>query len=503
MSEIVRYGGAAAAEEPEPEPEPVQDNCYGERERILTEMKKVSTLIMVSSPIIAHFGREYLKSSPYSGQYEIVENAFFEIFRIIDEATMSLSGRKNVCTDMRDIALHNLGLKDCKKGDKIMDGIFRAIIEFFKKNLNERGLLVGLIGAKGVEFASKGVANGIKAIWTTLNNFIADVLTDLMCAIYTNGKGGLVGTWVVAKSIIGTIGRFVKAGGVLSYNVAVGFGGSLVRYVMLLGRWNDNRGEFQIANDTPTIETVERQIAKTDRAVQVGVVDEDGNSVGLATALSDAVDDLENTEYYEDGGDELIEDYIADKQQLTSDFRDNDDKVEFMRNYLLDAIEETAEGGQEYNEHHELLRMINQLAGKWRPATDMYDMGDPSELAASQPMDETEYDSDYDPTDYMNQTLERTRTYGGIINKKDANFIKNLNKTIKKMRKQLKSMKKSNKAGWNYVKSKKGTKKRGKRRRTTAGVKSKKGIMTTKNVGKGTHVTKSKTKRSGARRGRG
>ena len=71
------------------------------------------------------------------------------------------------------------------------------------------------------------------------------------------------------------------------------------------------------------------------------------------------------------------------------------------------------------------------------------------------------------------------------------------------MRKQLKSMKKSNKAGWNYVKSKKGTKKRGKRRRTTAGVKSKKGIMTTKNVGKGTHVTKSKTKRSGARRGRG
>tara|TARA_B100000287_G_scaffold203696_1_gene192249 strand:- start:251 stop:1741 length:1491 start_codon:yes stop_codon:yes gene_type:complete len=496
MSEIVRYGGAAAEE-----PEQVQDNCYGERERILTEMKKVSTLIMVSSPIIAHFGREYLKSSPYSGQYEIVENAFFEIFRIIDEATMSLSGRKNVCTDMRDIALHNLGLKDCKKGDKIMDGIFRAIIDFFKKNLNEHGLLAGLIGAKGVEFAGKGVVNGIKAIWTTLNNFIADVLTDLMCAIYSNGRGGLVATWVVAKSIIGTISRFVKAGGVLSYNVAVGFGGSLVRYVMLLGTWNKNRGEFQIANDTPTINTVERQTAKTDIAVQVGVVDENGNSVGLATALSDAVDNLENIEYEEDGGDELIEDYIADEQQMASDFKDNDDKVEFMRNYLLEAIEETAEGGQEYNEHHELLRMINQLAGKWRPATDMFDMGDPSELALTQDPPDV-YDSDFDTDDYMDETITRANS-AGIINKKDTEFIKNLNKTIKKMRNQYKSVKKSNKAGWNYVKSKKGTKKRGKRRRTTAGVKSKKGKKTTKNVGKGIHVSKSKTKRRGARRGRG
>jgi len=172
----------------------------------------------------------------------------------------------------------------------------------------------------------------------------------------------------------------------------------------------------------------------------------------------------------------------------------------YIQNYLLEALEETAEGGQEYNEHHELLQMINQLAGRWRPATDMFDMGDPSELAASQPMDETEYDSDYDPSDYMDQTLERTRTYGGIINKKDAEFIKNINKTIKKIRKQYKSVKKSNKGGWNYIKSKKGTKKRGKRRRTTAGVKSKK---TSKNVGQGIHTTKSKTKRRGAKRGRG
>ena len=71
------------------------------------------------------------------------------------------------------------------------------------------------------------------------------------------------------------------------------------------------------------------------------------------------------------------------------------------------------------------------------------------------------------------------------------------------MRKQYKSVKKSNKAGWNYVKSKKGTKKRGKRRRTTAGIKSKKSKNTTKNVGKGIHGSKSETKRRGARRGRG
>ena len=74
MSEIVRYGGAAAVE-------PEQDNCNGQRERILSEMKKVSTLIMLSSPLIARFGREYLKSSEYSSEYQIVEDAFFEIFR--------------------------------------------------------------------------------------------------------------------------------------------------------------------------------------------------------------------------------------------------------------------------------------------------------------------------------------------------------------------------------------------------------------------------------------
>ena len=496
MSEIVRYGGAAAAE-------PEQDNCNGQREIILSEMKKVSTLIILSSPLIARFGREYLKSSEYSGQYEIVEDAFFEIFRIIDDATTSLISKRNTCTDMRDIVLHNFGLKDCKQGEKYMDGIFKAIVDFFKQNLNERGLIAGLIGAKGAEFAGRGVVNGLKAIWTTLNNFIAELLTDLMCAMYSYGRGGLVATWVVAKSILGTINRFVRAGGVISYNVAVGFGASLVRYVMSLGTLNRETREYEIPNDTPTVNTLKKQSNKIDRDVDVGVVDENGNSVGLATALSEAVEDLENIEYYENGGDEIIQEYIADEEQIASDFEDNDKKMAYMQKYLLDTIKGTKEGGPEYNEHRELLQMINQLAGKWRPATDMYDMGDPSELAASQPMDQTDYGSDVDPNDYLDPMVQRTRSYGGIINKKDTEFIKNLNKTIKKMRKQYNSVKKSNKGGWNYIKIKKGTKKRGKRRRATAGVPSKKGKKMTKNVGKGTHVIKSKTKRRGARRGWG
>ena len=165
------------------------------------------------------------------------------------------------------------------------------------------------------------------------------------------------------------------------------------------------------------------------------------DGIGLVTGLSDAVDALENTENYEEGGDVLINKYVNDVEQIKSDFFENKEKLEFMQNYLRNAIKDTQEGGREYNEHRVLATMIKQLAGKWRESNEWYDMGDASEMAASQPMDETDFDSDFDPTDYMDQTLERTHTRGGIINKNDAKFIKNLNKSMKKMRKGLKSNK--------------------------------------------------------------
>lgn len=491
MSEIVRYGGAAQRER-------ADDNCFGQYDRIYESMKKVAMLLICSSPSLALAGRDFIKTSQYNGEYAIVVDAFSKIFTIIDEASMDLAGRRDKCTDLSDVAWGMLGMKQCNKGNAKMEGFFGLIVEFFKNNLGGTAVVAAL-----------STSNGILAVYTTMRNFIARMLTNVMCAIYYHGRNGMVGTWVIAKAIIQTIGQFAKDGGILSTNIALGIGGAILKYVTGLGRWNNRKNEFIIPNDTPAIEDVENNIADIDNGVVV-------SDVGLATGLSEAVDELENTEDHKEGGDELINDYVDDVEQIEWDFHDNANNLKFMQKYLRDAIKDTEKGGHEYEDHKELANMIKQLSGKWRPSTDMHDLGDVSQVAASQPMDETEYDSDVDPSYHMNQTLERTRSYGnnphpgsvpygmgGIINKKDSKFIKNLNKSMKKMRKGLQSKK----AGYNYMKKNKGTKKYIRHRNINPGFSKKKAGKKagkkTKGLGKGIRVSKRNTKRRKLKRGRG
>lgn len=491
MSEIVRYGGAAQRER-------ADDNCFGQYDRIYESMKKVAMLLICSSPSLALAGRDFIKTSQYNGEYAIVVDAFSKIFTIIDEASMDLAGRRDKCTDLSDVAWGMLGMKQCNKGNAKMEGFFGLIVEFFKNNLGGTAVVAAL-----------STSNGILAVYTTMRNFIARMLTNVMCAIYYNGSNGMVGTWVIAKAIIQTIGQFAKDGGILSTNIALGIGGAILKYVTGLGRWNNRKNEFIIPNDTPAIEDVENNIADIDNGVVV-------SDVGLATGLSEAVDELENTEDHKEGGDELINDYVDDVEQIEWDFHDNANNLKFMQKYLRDAIKDTEKGGHEYEDHKELANMIKQLSGKWRPSTDMHDLGDVSQVAASQPMDETEYDSDVDPSYHMNQTLERTRSYGnnphpgsvpygmgGIIKKKDSKFIKNLNKSMKKMRKGLQSKK----AGYNYMQKNKGTKKYIRHRNINPGFSKKKAGKKagkkTKGLGKGIRVSKRNTKRRKLKRGRG
>lgn len=491
MSEIVRYGGAAQRER-------ADDNCFGQYDRIYESMKKVAMLLICSSPSLALAGRDFIKTSQYNGEYAIVVDAFSKIFTIIDEASMDLAGRRDKCTDLSDVAWGMLGMKQCNKGNAKMEGFFGLIVDFFKNHLGGTAVVAAL-----------STSNGILAVYTTMRNFIARMLTNVMCAIYYNGSNGMVGTWVIAKAIIQTIGQFAKDGGILSTNIALGIGGAILKYVTGLGRWNNRKNEFIIPNDTPAIEDVENNIADIDNGVVV-------SDVGLATGLSEAVDELENTEDHKEGGDELINDYVDDVEQIEWDFHDNANNLKFMQKYLRDAIKDTEKGGHEYEDHKELANMIKQLSGKWRPSTDMHDLGDVSQVAASQPMDETEYDSDVDSSDHMNQTLERTRSYGnnphpgsvpygmgGIIKKKDSKFIKNLNKSMKKMRKGLQSKK----AGYNYMQKNKGTKKYIRHRNINPGFSKKKAGKKagkkTKGLGKGIRVSKRNTKRRKLKRGRG
>jgi len=483
MSKLVKYGGAA----------PADDNCLGKYDRIYESMKKVAMLLICSSPSLAIAGREFIKTSKYKDEYAIVVDAFSKIFTIIDEASIDLAGRRDKCTNLSDVAWGMLGMKQCNKGNAKMEGFFGLIVDFFKNNLGGTSVVAAL-----------STSNGILAVYTTMRNFIARMLTNVMCAIYYNGSNGMVGTWVIAKAIIQTIGEFAKAGGILSTNIALGIGVAILNFVTGLGRWKKN--EFTIPNDTPAIEDVENNIANIDGGVAV-------NDGGVATGLSDAVDELENIEYHEKGGDELINDYIDDVEQIERDFADNANNLEIMKEYLMKAINDTEKGGPEYEEHKEFTNIIKQISGKWRTSTDMHDLGDASLMADSEPMKGL-FDDDFDD-DPMERTLSDGNTpkrdsvpyssgkMAGIINKKDSKFIKNLNKSMKKMRRELKSKN----AGYNYIQKNKVTKKNIRHRNINPGFSKKKADKKTKGLGKdirtSKRTSKRNTKRHTIRRGRG
>ena len=93
------------------------------------------------------------------------------------------------------------------------------------------------------------------------------------------------------------------------------------------------------------------------------------------------VDDIEDIEYNENEGDAIITNYMDDDEQQETDFQDNDEKLDFMSEYLINAIDETNVGGPEYKDHVELKKELLYLSGRWRE-----DMGiDVEEMPASQP----------------------------------------------------------------------------------------------------------------------
>jgi hypothetical protein len=473
MSEIVLHGGASQQE---------SDNCYGSRERILAQMKRAAPILIGASPIIAAWGAEYLKDTPYGRDISNLKDIFAAIIQMLEEASNYFGPQENQCHGPQDVFLWYFGIKQCDKGTAAWDGIFAAVAKFFAQSTELTRLLTRLTGLAGIHEGARRGISGIEAVWTTLTRFVANMLTDLLCLIYTIGQRGPIGTWVIAKSIIGTIVRFISSGGVISYNVAIGIGGALLKYFTRLGRWNDSSGEFLIANDTPSVEEIEANGEEIDNEIFVDAVGEETDEPypqGVLTALSETVENLEYTENYEDGGDEIIQEYKADSEMMASDFIDNDENLKFIKKYLKDAIKLTAKGGLEYKEHVMLLENINKTSGRWRPATDMYDMGDASEMAASQPMFD-EFDDEFDTSD----TLTRYNTSGGIIKKEDAQFIKNLGKSMKKLRNEDKSKNKTNKAGWKYNKHK-NSKKRPKQRRLGAGLLSNKRKMGKGKMGKG------------------
>ena len=493
MSEIVQYGGSGPAEEHEEEEEEEEEDdlCFGRKEAIYLSMEKVAMFLIYSSPALVSAGHIALNNSSYSGDYRIVLDTFDNIFQLLDQASLDLSGRKDVCTDMSDVAMGMLGFKDCKKGNRKMDGFLAVIVAFFKKHLGSTKLI-----------ATLGVSSGILAIYTTLRNFIATLLTNLLCGMHYRGTQGFIGTWVIAKIIIKTIAKFGYENGVLSKNVAVAFGGALLGHITSIGNWSAKAREFQVKNDAPGLRDIENNINNID------------NNVVNVTGIADAIDDLENLQDH-GGGDKLINDYI-NYGTLEEDFKNNKKLIAMMQTYLHNALDDTEPGSFDNAEHNELLQSVKNFSFRWRKPSTMFDMGPQEDYADSEPIS---HDTEFDKYGYTDGQLRRGNSlgydrvtnktpfeFGGIVKKKHK-LIKNGSKAMKIMKKEYKSIqksesksksiKKSKKAGWMYN-IKKGTKKQrhkqdNKHHRANAGKK-------TKGRGKGPGVNKSKTKRMRSKR---
>ena len=497
MSEIVQYGGSGPAEEQEYEEEEddeeEDDLCFGRKEAIYLSMEKVAMFLIYSSPALVSAGHIALHNSPYTGEYRIVLDTFNNIFQLLDQASLELSGRKDVCTDMSDVAMGMFGFKDCKKGNRKMDGFLAVIIEFFKKYLGSTKLIAAL-----------GASSGILAIYTTLRGFIATLLTNLLCGMHYRGTQGFVGTWVIAKIIIKTIAKFGYENGVMSKKVAVAFGGALLGHITSIGIWSAKAQEYQVPNDAPELRDIERNINNIN------------NNVADVTGIADAIDDLENLQDHE-GGDKLINDYI-NYGTLEEDFKNNKKMIAMMQTYLHNALKDTEPGSFDNAEHNELLKSVKKFSSRWRKPSTMFDMGPQEDYADSEPIPR---DTDFDEYGYTDGQLRRGNSvgydrvtnktpfeFGGIVKKK-RKLIKNGSNAMNIMKKEYKSIQKSEsksksksiqkskKAGWMYN-IKKGTKKQrhkqdNKHRRANAGKK-------TKVRGKGQGVNKSKTKRMHSKR---
>ena len=100
-------------------------------------------------------------------------------------------------------------------------------------------------------YQSLAQAGGIVAIFTTLRDFIAKILTNIMCATYYNGYYGTIGTWRISKIIISTSLEFIKTMD-NGRNVAIGFGAEILRLFMSVGRPSEDNSE-NVEEDTPSL----------------------------------------------------------------------------------------------------------------------------------------------------------------------------------------------------------------------------------------------------------
>tara|TARA_B100001769_G_scaffold182008_1_gene143913 strand:+ start:2966 stop:4501 length:1536 start_codon:yes stop_codon:yes gene_type:complete len=328
---IVKYVGGAA-EEPGAAAAPApaaDDNCVGQKKRIVKLTNLMSIAIIVTSPYMASTAHEWMKKKGGEG-YDLTLQTAGEISELLKKLFDELLPRKDRCNDIIDVGLGlasralGLGFKDCKAGEQQMDGIIAKIILYFNQYFgNDKATL---------QIARKG---GAMAMMTAIHTYISTLLLNIICMIIKRGNEANIETWRVIKIIIQTTLTFAYnsalATGNTAKNVAIAIGGGLVSMLM----------------------SMKSTILKNDSQIKDFRATVQQNPTLLE--IKNTLDNLDENALVEELG-------VGEVEEA---FENNGDLLKMMKDYLNTTIENTEMGGEDYEEHQQMRDNIAKMAGRW------------------------------------------------------------------------------------------------------------------------------------------
>lgn len=415
-TDVVVYNGGAAAISDD-------DGCDGYRERMKGPTDVLAKGIVLAKGMIIKAGHKFLKKSKYGKEYEATLNAMRNLFFLVDKWSAEQTQTQGTCSTLARATWGWLGRVDCSARENrantvarklygVVGQVIRYIIDFF-----------------GSDWLTGVVADGVTSTYliTSMQDFISRLILNILCTIYTAGAGATVATWRVIKIIITTTTQYAFEAGRMGLqaigNMAVTIGGGLVKHFVSLPDKLDN------------------DVDEVGRALLEGE-DEfiEDNNLG---EILQANYDLEEAEAYDEGA--ALEDY-EETEEAEFLSTQAEEAATFMEQYVTWSLQETVQGGSEYHDYQDLRRNLLMISGRYDENEEVQNQ------VVSQPLI---YPSDDDETDdEMDIEIQRSNTFGGIIQKKDIPFIKNLKKSAQRMKNKYKLGKKHKKRTQKHKKPK-------------------------------------------------
>lgn len=403
---VVYNGGAAAISD--------DDGCAGYRERMKGPTDVLAKGIVLAKGMIIKAGHKFLKKTKYGKEYEATLSAMRNLFFLVDKWSAEQTQTQGTCSTLARATWGWLGRVDCsaretransvaRKFYGVVGQVIRYIIDFF-----------------GSDWLTGVVADGVTSTFliTSMQDFISRIILNLLCTIYTVGAGATIATWKVIKIIITTTTQYAFEAGRMGLqaigNMAVTIGGGLVQHFVGL--------PDKLDNDVDDVGLA--LLEGEDEFI-------DDNNLGEILQANDL---LEEAEEYDEGA--ALDDY-EETEEAGNLSTQAEEAANFMEQYVTWSLQETEEGGSVYYEYQDIRRELLMISGRYDENEEVQNQ------VVSQPLIYPSDDDEMD--DGIDDGIERANTFGGIIQKKDIPFIKNLKKSAQRMKNKYKLGKKHKK----------------------------------------------------------